>query len=66
MPDFTGKHLSYINWLEINAIPGANIFTIHQFVKENKTRINLFTLLIVHVGTKDIGDGLDREIIEQI
>ena len=65
LSDSTCKHLNNIDWLENNSILGANIFTIHQYIKENRARINLYTHFILHVGTNDIGNGLDLKLIEQ-
>lgn len=59
------KYIENIDWLESTVLPGANIFTIHNFIKGSKARINLFTHLILHVGTNDIANGLTNDLIYQ-
>jgi hypothetical protein len=36
--------------------------TIHQFLKDNKARVKKYTQQILHVGTNDIGNGLQSQI----
>lgn len=40
--------------MDVESISGANIYTIHQFLKDNKARVKKYTHLILHFGTNDI------------
>lgn len=51
--------------MDVESISGANIYTIHQFLKDNKARVKKYTHLILHVGTNDIGNGLCSKLITQ-
>jgi lysophospholipase L1-like esterase len=51
--------------MDVESISGANIYTIHQFLKDNKARVIKYTHLVLHVGTNDIGNGLCSKIITQ-
>lgn len=59
------KHIDGIRTLNTVSIPGANISSVHQYIKDNTTHINTFSHLILHVGTNDIGSGLTFELIVQ-
>lgn len=59
------KHVANIDWLEVIVIPGANIFSIHQYIRENKARIRIFSHLLLHVGTNDIANGLSVNLTLQ-
>ncbi|CAC5377118.1 unnamed protein product [Mytilus coruscus] len=65
LSDSTCKYVNNINWLECNAISGANIYTLHQFVKDNKALLRRYTHLLLHVGTNDVGNGLSSKLIIQ-
>lgn len=52
------KHFANIDWLEVIVIPGANIFSIHQYILENKAHIKILSHLTLHVGTNDITNRL--------
>jgi hypothetical protein len=49
--------------MEVESISGANIYTIHQILKDNKARVKKYTHLFLHVGTNDIGNGLCSKLI---
>jgi len=51
--------------MDVESISGANIYTIHQFLKDNKARVKKYTHLILHVGANDIGNGLCSKLIAQ-
>ena len=51
--------------MDVDSISGANIYTIHQILKDNKARVKKYTHLILHVVTNDIGNGLCSKLIAQ-
>ena len=51
--------------MDVESISGANIYTIHLFLKDNKACIKKYMHLILHVGTNDIGNGLSSKLITQ-
>ena len=65
LSDSTCKYVNNINWLDCNAISGANIYTLQQFVKDNKSLLRKYTHLLLHVGTNDVGNGLSSKLIIQ-
>ena len=65
LSDSTCKYVNNIDCVDIHAIPGANIFTVHQYIKENKARMKLFSHILLHVGTNDIGNGLSFHLAVQ-
>ena len=65
MSDSTCKYVNNINGMDIHSISGANIYTLQQFVKNNKSRFENYTHLLLHVGTNDIGNGVSSHLILQ-
>lgn len=51
--------------MDVEAISGANIHTLHNFIKENKSLLKNYSHLLLHVGTNDIGNGLTTKLIIQ-
>ena len=43
--------------MDVESISGANMYTIHQFLKDNKARVKKYTHLILHVTL-----GMDYEV----
>ena len=51
--------------MDVDSISGANIYTIHQILKDNKACVKKYTHLILLVVTNDIGNGLCSKLIAQ-
>ena len=51
--------------MDVDSISGANIYTIHQILKDNKACVKKYTHLILLVATNDIGNGLCSKLITQ-
>ncbi|CAC5389840.1 unnamed protein product [Mytilus coruscus] len=66
LSDSTCKYVNNINWLECNAKSGANIYTLHQFVKDNKALLRRYTHLLLHVEDDDGLESWARPLLQHL